>query len=67
MKRDWVHLGDGSGNEKKLTDDLVFTAPSTTLKAGDKVKATGKVIVDKDFGYGYFYKVIIENTTFEVK
>jgi predicted heme/steroid binding protein len=67
MKRDWVHLGDGSGNEKKLTDDLVFTAPSTTLKAGDKVKATGKVVIDKDFGYGYFYKVIIENTVFEVK
>jgi len=67
MKRDWVHVGDGSGNEKKLSDDLVFTAASTTLKAGDKVKATGKVVIDKDFGYGYFYKVIIENTTFEVK
>ena len=66
MKRDWVHLGDGTGNEKKLTDDLVFTAPSTTLKAGDKVKATGKVIVDKDFGYGYFYKVIIEDSSFKV-
>ena len=67
MKRDWVHIGDGSGDEKKLTDDLVFTAPTTSLKAGDKVKATGKVIVDRDFGYGYFYKVIIENTHFEVQ
>ena len=67
MKRDWVHLGDGSGNEKMLTDDLVFTAAHTTLKSGDKVIAKGKVVVDKDFGYGYFYKVIIENATFEVK
>jgi predicted heme/steroid binding protein len=67
MKRDWVHLGDGSGNEKKLTDDLVFTAPSSAVKAGDKVKATGKVTVDKDFGYGYFYKVIIEDSTFKVQ
>jgi len=67
MKRDWVHIGDGSGNEKMLTNDLVFTAPETTFKRGDKVKATGKVIVDKDFGFGYFYKVIIENSTFEVK
>lgn len=66
MKRDWVHIGDGSGNEQKLTDDLVFTAPSTTIKAGDKVQASGKVIVDKDFGYGYFYKVIIEDATFKV-
>jgi len=67
MKRDWVHVGDGSGNEKSLTDDLVFTAPTTTVKRGDKVKATGKVIVDKDFGYGYFYKVIIEDAMFEAK
>jgi len=65
MKRDWVHLGDGTGNEQKLTDDLVFTAPKTTIKAGDKVVAKGKVAVDKDFGYGYFYPVIIENASFE--
>ncbi|MBA1421094.1 MAG: hypothetical protein FAF03_09655 [Epsilonproteobacteria bacterium] len=67
MKRDWVHLGDGTGNEKKLTDDLVFTAPTSTVKAGDKVRAKGTVAVDKDFGYGYFYPVIIEKSTFEVK
>ncbi len=67
MKRDWVHLGDGTGNEKDLTDDLVFTATSTTVKAGDKVIATGKVVVNKDFGYGYFYKVLIQDATFKVK
>lgn len=67
MKRDWVHLGDGTGNEKDLTDDLVFTADSTTVKAGDKVIATGKVVVNKDFGYGYFYKVLIQDATFKVK
>ncbi len=67
MKLDWVHLGDGSGNEKKLTDDLVFTAASTSIKAGDKVIATGKVVVNKDFGFGYFYKVLIQDATFQVK
>jgi len=67
MKRDWVHIGDGTGNEKKLTDDLVFTSPTTSIKAGDKVTATGTVAVDKDFGYGYFYPVIIEKAHFEVK
>ena len=65
MKRDWVHLGDGSGDEKKLTDDLVFTAQNTSLKANDKVIAMGKVVIDKDFGYGYFYKVLIENASFK--
>ncbi len=67
MELDWVHLGDGTGNEKKLTDDLVFTATSTNIKAGDKVVAKGKVVVNKDFGYGYFYKVLIQDATFEVK
>ena len=65
MKRDWVHLGDGTGNEKKLTDDLVFTAVNVPFKAGDEVIASGKVTVDKDFGYGYFYPVIIEDATFK--
>ncbi len=64
MKRDWVHLGDGTGDEKKLTDDLVFTASSTDLKAGDHVKASATIIVDKDFGYGYFYSVLGENASF---
>jgi len=67
MKRDWVHLGDGTGDEQKLTDDLVLTIPSTTLKEGDSVVANGKVVIDKDFGYGYFYQVMIEDATFEVK
>ena len=67
MKRDWVHLGDGSGDEKKLTDDLVFTAVDTHLNQGDNVIATGKVTIDKDFGYGYFYKVIIQDATFKVQ
>lgn len=67
MKLDWVHLGDGTGDKKRLTDDLVFTAASTKVKAGDNVIAKGKVIVNKDFGYGYFYKVLIQDATFEVK
>ncbi len=66
MKLDWVHVNDGSGDEKSATNDIVFTAASTTLKQGDKVRAKGKVIVDKDFGFGYFYKVILEDATFEV-
>ncbi|MCF6205794.1 MAG: hypothetical protein L3J47_02700 [Sulfurovum sp.] len=65
MKRDWVHLGDGTGNEQKLTDDLVFTASHANVKAGDEVVAKAKIVVDKDFGYGYFYKVMGEKATFK--
>ena len=33
-------------------------------KVGDIVTAKGVVNVDKDFGSGYSYKIIIENATF---
>lgn len=65
MKRDWVHLGDGTGNEQQLTDDIVFTAKHTSVKAGDNVTARGKIAVDKDFGYGYFYPVLGEEVVFK--
>lgn len=65
MKRDWVHLGDGTGIEKRLTDDLVVTTPQSNLKAGQEVIATTTIVIDKDFGYGYFYPVMGENSLFE--
>jgi hypothetical protein len=65
MKLDWVHIQDNTGSSSKRTDDLVFTTKNSSFKAGDKVIATGKVIINKDFGYGYFYKVIIEDSTFK--
>ena len=65
MKRDWVHLGDGTGNEQQLTDDLVFTTDHTDIKAGDTVRATAKIVIDKDFGYGYFYRVMGVDAVFQ--
>lgn len=63
MKRNWVHLEDGTGNA--VTNDLVFTSASPlSIAVGDIVIAKGTVTVDKDFGYGYFYPVIIEQSTF---
>ena len=67
MKLDWVHIQDNTGSSTKRTDDLVFTAKNTSFKTGDKVLATGKVIINKDFGYGYFYKVIIEESSFQLQ
>ncbi|MEJ2499832.1 MAG: OB-fold nucleic acid binding domain-containing protein [Campylobacterales bacterium] len=63
MKRNWVHLEDGTGGP--MTDDLVFTSEAALeIEAGDIVVATGKVETDKDFGYGYFYPVIVEESRF---
>ena len=64
MKLDWVHLEDGTGSADKMNDDIVFTIKNANVKAGDKVIATGKVVVDKDFGYGYFYKIIVQESGF---
>lgn len=66
MQRDWVHLEDGTGDA--LTDDLVFTAEDTVgIAPGETVTAEGTVAVDKDFGYGYFYPVILEKSRFSTE
>ena len=62
MKRNWIHLEDGS--RFMNMDDLVFTSSKFAPKVGDVIYATGTVVKDKDFGYGYFYPLIIENASF---
>jgi len=62
MKLNWIHLEDGSRFSNM--DDLVFTSTQTSPKVGDIVYAKGVVVKDKDFGYGYFYPLIIQKATF---
>ena len=64
MKKDWVHLQDGTGSAG--TNDIIFLTKTSTVKVGDTVLASGKLIVDRDFGAGYKYEVIVENSSFEV-
>ncbi|WP_200764078.1 GW dipeptide domain-containing protein [Nitrosophilus alvini] len=59
MGKDWVHIEDGSES------DLVITSPSANVEVGDVVTATGILKTDVDFGYGYFYPVIMEEAKFE--
>ena len=65
MKKNWVHIQDGSSFQGQ--GDLVFTSSAKMPKQGSVVVAEGIMIKDKDFGYGYFYPVIIEESTFSVK
>ncbi|MDD5156652.1 hypothetical protein [Sulfurimonas sp.] len=62
MGKNWIHIQDGSGT--KETSDIVFTSDTQSAKVGDHITAKGKVAIDKDFGYGYFYSVIVEEATF---
>jgi len=54
MGKNWVHLKDASTNE-----DITLTTKEN-FKVGEKVVVQGKLVKDKDFGYGYYYKVLIE-------
>jgi hypothetical protein len=55
----WLHIQDGSGSAKDGTNDLTVTTDGM-VKVGEIITATGKVAIDKDFGAGYSYKVIVE-------
>lgn len=58
MSKNWIHLQDGT--EFQDAFDLTFTS-NATVKVGDTVVLEGIVSLDKDFGYGYFYNLIVEN------
>lgn len=62
MGRNWVHIQDGTGEGSEV-GRVVFTSKELP-KVGDIVTASGVVSVDKDFGSGYSYKIIVENATF---
>ncbi|MGB8931436.1 MAG: OB-fold nucleic acid binding domain-containing protein, partial [Anaeromyxobacteraceae bacterium] len=59
MGKNWVHLRDGSGTADAKDNDITITT-ADTVAVGDVVTAKGKVLVEKDFGAGYAYPVIIE-------
>ncbi len=56
MGRNWLHLKDGS----KDSYDFVVTS-STLVPEGHVVTMRGVVAVNKDFGAGYRYELIVEN------
>ena len=58
MGRNWIHIQDGTGDEKGF--DLLVTSDDQT-KVGNVIVAEGTLALDKDFGAGYTYKVLIEN------
>jgi len=60
MGKNWVHLRDGTGSAEKNDHDLTVTTQDET-KVGDVVTVKGTVQVDKDFGAGYAYPVIVED------
>jgi hypothetical protein len=58
MNKNWIHIQDGS--EFQGGFDLTITTDKS-VSIGDTVTFEGKLALDKDFGYGYFYTVLMED------
>ncbi|HEY3452318.1 MAG TPA: nucleotide-binding protein [Myxococcales bacterium] len=63
MGKTWLHLRDGSGTDEAKDNDLTVTTKETAAAVGDVVTVEGAVQVDKDFGAGYQYPVIVEDAS----
>ena len=57
MGKNWVHLQDGTGEAG--TNDLLVTTQQV-VAVGDVVEFQGMIVLNKDFGAGYSYEVLME-------
>jgi hypothetical protein len=60
MNRNWIHIQDGTNDAGSF--DLTITSPDN-VKVDDNVTFEGTIAVDKDFGAGYIYDVVLEDAT----
>lgn len=60
MKKNWLHIQDGTGDTLKNTHDLVVTTSAVPQK-GSIVVVEGELHAKRDFGAGYSYPVIVED------
>jgi len=60
MKKNWVHLQDGTEYEGRF--DLAISTKAT-VAIGDTIIMQGRITANKDFGYGYFYEILLEDAT----
>jgi hypothetical protein len=60
MGKNFFHLQDGSGTSP--ANDLTVTTQDV-VKVGDQVTVTGLVTLNRDFGAGYSYPLILEEAT----
>ena len=64
LGKNWLHIQDGTGSAD--TNDLTVTTADTVAK-GDVVVVRGTVSLDKNFGAGYAYPVMIEDAQVSAK
>ena len=57
MDRNWIHIQDGTSDNGNF--DLTITTNEEVV-VNDVVVFKGKITLNKDFGAGYSYEVIME-------
>ncbi len=57
MNKNWFHIQDGTSYNDNY--DLTITSLEGNIKVNDVVTFEGTIILNKDFGYGYFYEVLM--------
>lgn len=62
LDRNWLHLRDGTGSDAALDNDVTITTQDGAA-VGDVVLIKGTVRLEKDFGHGYKYALIVEEAT----
>jgi len=58
----FIHIQDGSGDAANGSNDLTVTSKAVTA-VNDEVRITGTIILNKDFGYGYKFAVLMEDAS----
>ena len=61
MGKNWIHIQDGTGSQAKKNHNLVCTSQDMA-DVDDVVTVTGVLAKDKDFGGGYKYSAIVEES-----
>ncbi len=64
MGRNFLHLQDGTGD--KDSNDLTVTSKQTA-NVGEQVSITGRVTLNRDFGSGYSYPLLLEEANITPK
>ncbi len=59
MGKNFLHITDGTGKEG--SNNLTVTTEDRAA-LGDNVSLTGEVAVNRDFGAGYIYPLLLEKT-----
>jgi len=65
MGRNWIHLRDGTTGEGDIGELTVTTSASPEV--GSTILVSGTVFIDRDFGYGYRYDLLIEDASITIE